>query len=147
LLAGANQRGRRAGDTRLIRVLEACEIRGEVGDVLIGEARGLRMHRVVRARAAPVALQRDLEVIRVLSAELRHVEGRLGVSVAWYRVPSGAGRRELLAAVVIPFDRQWREGRLRLLRQRNVARRSERGENEGLPPEGDTKPIVQCLDS
>src|SRR5690606_26677495 len=93
------------------------------------------------ARAAPIALQRDLEVILVLPAELRHVERRVHVAVARNRMAAGTGRREALAVLDVALIAERRERRLRLLlRQRDTAEGRERGKDEGFPAKGRDEP-------
>ncbi len=54
--AGLDHGRRRTRSARLGHALEAREIGGHVRDVLIREGRGLRLHRLVGTRAAPITL-------------------------------------------------------------------------------------------
>ena len=123
------------------------EVRRDVGDVLIRQRRRLRLHRVVTARAAAIALQRDLEVVGVLAAELRHVVSRARVVVAGNAVTALAGLGDDDAALGVAFerDRHQRRGRRsarsaprRGRRKRRSERRRRRLSNEtraGAPQE------------
>src|SRR5262245_17052963 len=84
------------------------EERREVRDVLVAERRGLRLHRRMASRAAPIALERDLDVLEVLPAELRHVVRRIRVVRARHAVATLAGLGEHAAARRIALDRERR---------------------------------------
>src|SRR3546814_6516729 len=67
---------------RPLRVLgRGGEERGDIGDVLIGQARCLRVHRAVRAVTALVLVQCGGDVFRRLAAKLGHAIGRINVVV------------------------------------------------------------------
>src|SRR5690606_40778334 len=104
LFAGRVQLAVARDAARLRVALLAREVREEVDDILIRQRRGLSLHRLVRALPAAIGLQRDLEVIGVLVAELRHVIGRIGVVISWHGMAPGARHRELFAALGIPLE-------------------------------------------
>jgi hypothetical protein len=61
------------------------------------------LHRLVTARAAAIPLQRDLDVVGILAAELRHVVSRVRVVVARDAVAALTGFRDDGAALDAAF--------------------------------------------
>ena len=84
----------------------------------------------MRARAAPVPLQRDLEVVGALPAELRHVISRRYISIADDSVTAEARESEHLAARGIALESKRRERRF-LRRARATARQERQPDADG----------------
>jgi len=74
-----------------------------IADFLVGQARRLRRHCRVLARAFAIAPQGDLNVSRLLATELRDAVGRVGVAIAVDAVASKAGVSEFFASRSITF--------------------------------------------
>src|SRR5262245_39714277 len=81
----------------------------KVRDVLVAQRRRLRPHGRMLTRAAPIALQRYLDVVGVLPAELRHVIGRVRVAVSGHAVTTRAGLGEQGTARRITLERERQE--------------------------------------
>ena len=88
-----------AGSDR--RVVVAAEIRCEIIDFLVGKADCLAFHCAVLAFSGAVAAQSRCNVVRFLTAELRHAIRGIGVAIALDTVTTEAGIGEGLAALHI----------------------------------------------
>src|SRR5262249_45152968 len=75
--------------------------------------RSLRLHRRMATSATAVALQRDLDVLEILPAELRHVVRRIRVVRVRHSVATLARLGEHAAPLRIALDRERGERRRR----------------------------------
>lgn len=75
---------------------DAGQVCRNIRDFLVGQARRLRRHRRVLARAVTIALQGDLQVAGFLATQLGDAVGRVGVAVTLDAVTSKTGVSEFL---------------------------------------------------
>jgi hypothetical protein len=76
----------------------AAEVCGDVGHVLIRQGRRLRVHREMRALARAIGVQRDHDVLGVLTLEPGHAVVRIGVAIAGHAMTAETRLREVPAA-------------------------------------------------